>query len=116
MPRPGSNRGSELLNQIEAIINEELKGGVSALARRVTTRIALEFGGEQIYLPRDKVRRDARIYDDYTGDNIPELRARYHLSESTLYQIIRAQRMLRKMKPGLLPGVEQSKENGHAHL
>ena len=116
MPWPRGNLGRGPPPTIPTIINEELEHGVSALARRVTTRIALEFGGEQIYLPRDKVRRDARIYDDYTGDNIPELRARYHLSESTLYQIIRAQRMLRKMKPGLLPGVEQSKENGHAHL
>ena len=109
--RSGTNRGSDLLNQIEAIIEEELVNGTTTLARRVTTRIALEFGGEQIYLPRDKVRRDARIYDDYTGDNIPELRARYHLSESTLYQIIRAQRILRRMKPGLLPGVEQQDSN-----
>ncbi len=40
-----SNRGSELLNQIEAIIDEELRLGTERLGRRVTTRIALEFGG-----------------------------------------------------------------------
>ena len=88
MARSGTNRGSDLLSQIEAIIEEELANGTTTLARRVTTRIALEFGGEQIYLPKDKARRDARIFDEYTGDNVLELRARYKLSESTLYPLL----------------------------
>ena len=80
-------------------------------ARRVTTRIALEFGGEQIYLPKDKARRDARIFDEYTGDNVLELRARYKLSESTLYQVIRAERSRRRLRQGVLPGVFLQEED-----
>ena len=111
MARSGTNRGSDLLNQIEAIIEEELANGTPTLARRVTTRIALEFGGEQIYLPKDKARRDARIFDEYTGDNVLELRARYKLSESTLYQVIRAERSRRRLRQGVLPGVLLQKED-----
>lgn len=122
MARSGTNRGSDLLNQIEAIIEEELANGTTTLARRVTTRIALEFGGEQIYLPKDKARRDARIFDEYTGDNVLELRARYKLSESTLYQVIRAERSRRRLRQGVLPGVfftggrSMSQEQTKRHL
>lgn len=111
MARSGTNRGSDLLNQIEAIIEEELANGTTTLAHRVTTRIALEFGGEQIYLPKDKARRDARIFDEYTGDNVLELRARYKLSESTLYQVIRAERSRRRLRQGVLPGVFLQEED-----
>lgn len=100
-----SNRGSELLNQIEAIIDEELRRGTERLGRRVTTRIALEFGGGSVYFPFDKTRRDARLYEDYTGDNISELRARYKLNESTIYQIIRQERARRRQKQAALPGM-----------
>ena len=99
MARSGTNRGSDLLNQIEAIIEEELANGTTTLARRVTTRIALEFGGEQIYLPKDKARRDARIFDEYK------------LSESTLYQVIRAERSRRRLRQGVLPGVLLQEED-----
>lgn len=100
-----SNRGSELLNQIEAIIDEELRRGTERLGRRVTTRIALEFGGGSVYFPFDKTRRDARLYEEYTGNNISELRARYKLNESTVYQIIRQERARRRQKQTILPGV-----------
>lgn len=100
-----SKRGSELLNQIEAIIDEELGRGIERLGRRVTTRIALEFGGSSVYFPFDKARRDARLYEEYTGNNISELRARYKLNESTVYQIMRQERVWRRQKQTLLPGV-----------
>ena len=100
-----SRRGSELLNQIEAIIEDELQKGTGLLGRRVTTRIAIEFGGGQVYFPFDKTRRDAQLYDEYTGDNIPELRMRYKLNDSTIYQIIREERIRRKIKQNTLPGV-----------
>lgn len=100
-----SKRGSELLNQIEAIIDEELGRGIERLGRRVTTRIALEFGGSSVYFPFDKARRDARLYEEYTGNNISELRARYKLNESTVYQIMRQERAWRRQKQTLLPGV-----------
>lgn len=106
MPRrPINSRGSELLNQIEAMIEEELRQGTDQLGRRVTTRMALDFGGSSVYFPCDKPRRDAQIFRDFTGDNIPELRAKYKLNESTIYQIIRQERARRKQEQGLLPGV-----------
>ena len=100
-----TNRGSELLNQIEAIINDELKYGADGLGKRVATQIAFQCGGSKVYFPFDKARRDARIYDDFTGDNIQELRTKYHLSEQTVYQIIREERARRKHKQSVLPGV-----------
>lgn len=111
MPRhPSSNRGSELLNQIEAMIDEELRHGTDQLGRRVTTRMALDFGGSSVYFPCDKPRRDAQIFRDFTGDNIPELRARYKLNESTIYQILRQERARRRQQQGFLPGVMEDKE------
>ena len=39
---------------------------------------------ERVYFPFDRARRNARIYNEYTGANIPHLAARYHLSEPTV--------------------------------
>ena len=100
-----TSRGAELLNQIEAIINDELRRGTEGLGKRVTTQIAFQCGGSKVYFPFDKARRDARIYEEFTGDNLHDLRARYHLSEQTVYQIIREERARRKHKQSVLPGL-----------
>lgn len=111
MPRrPINSRGSELLNQIEAMIEEELRHGTDQLGRRVTTRMALDFGGSSVYFPCDKSRRDAQIFRDFTGDNIPELRAKYKLNESTIYQILRQERARRRQQQVFLPGVMREKK------
>ncbi len=96
MPRrPINSRGSELLNQIEAMIEDELRHGTNQLGRRVTTRMALDFGGS---------------FRDFTGDNIPELRANYNLNESTIYQILRQERARRRQQQVFLPGVMREKK------
>ena len=111
MPRRLINsRGSELLNQIEAMIEDELRHGTDQLGRRVTTRMALDFGGSSVYFPCDKPRRDAQIFRDFTGDNIPELRAKYKLNESTIYQILRQERARRRQQQVFLPGVMREKK------
>lgn len=111
MPRrPINSRGSELLNQIETMIEDELRHGTDQLGRRVTTRMALDFGGSSVYFPCDKWRRDAQIFKDFTGDNIPELRAKYKLNESTIYQILRQERARRRQQQVFLPGVMREKK------
>lgn len=100
-----SRRGSELLDMIEAIINDELGRGIQGLGKRVTARIAVECGGQNVYFPSDKKRRDAKIYEEHTGDNIPDLARRYRLSVQTVYQIIREERARRRLRQVVLPGL-----------
>lgn len=100
-----SKHGSELLDMIEAIIDEESAKGLGRLGRRITQRMAIECGGQSVYFPSDKVRRDEKLFDEYTGDNAPELALQYRISVQTVYQIIRAERARRRMKQAMLPGL-----------
>ena len=98
-----SDRGMELLDMIAAIVDEEAVQGLAHLGQRVASRIAVTCGGQRVYFPFDRARRNARIYNEYTGANIPHLAARYHLSEPTVNQIIRDERAKRRVKQHAWP-------------
>ncbi len=56
-------------------------------------RLCDQFGGSSIYIPqRRKIienRRETAIYREYDGGNIKQLAAKYEVSESTVYNIVR---------------------------
>lgn len=102
-------RASELLSDLAAIVDAESIGGNAGLGERVATRIALEWGGQSLYLPMDRVRRDGCIFAQFNGVNYHELARAYKLSENTVRQIISAERNRRRHKQMVLPGVISKK-------
>ena len=71
-------------------------------ASKLVGVIAHYFGGKSFYLPAgDKIKealRDAQIYQEFNGKNVPELIKKYRLSESTIYAILRNQRTLQRKR------------------
>lgn len=65
------------------------------------------FGGSSIYIPQYKElvknRVYKHIYEEYDGSNIKKLAAKYDVSESTVYNIIRDKITRGSMKK-ILPG------------
>lgn len=105
-----SDRAAEILETIAAIVDQEAGKGVQGLGRRVTDIIADTFGGQQVYFPFDRRRRNARIYAAFKGDNVHELAARYRLSTKQIYEIVNKERMRRRQRQASLPGVVSSEE------
>lgn len=64
--------------------------------------ISSKIGGMQVYFPRGQVLeylvRDMRIWRDFTGDNVPELVERYHVTYKTVYKAIKRMRRLELSK------------------
>ena len=100
-----SKRGKEILNMMSAIINQEAAKGVQGLGDRVVDIFSQEFGGQQVYLPFDLERRDARIYAEYRGDNIHAIATRYRMTTTHVYKIVKRERARRRQKQSVLPGV-----------
>lgn len=100
-----SERGKEILNTMTAIIDQEAIKGTPGLGKRVTDIIAEQFGGQQIYLPFDRERRDARIYAEYRGDNVHALANKFRVSSNHIYKIVRRETAKRRQKQTLLPGL-----------
>ena len=100
-----SERGKEILNTVTSIIDQEAAKGMPGLGKRVADIIADQFGGQQIYLPFDRERRDARIFAEYRGDNIHSIASKYRVSTNQIYKIVRREVAKRRQKQTLLPGV-----------
>lgn len=58
-------------------------------------RLAKEFGGTQIYIPKPdeliKLAKYKKISEEFDGYNIKQLSKKYDVSESTVYRIVREQ-------------------------
>ena len=100
-----------------------------ALACEVVDRIAMDFGGGQVYLPRnDALRRTLRnlsIWHEYDGTphgphGISALAKKHHLTEIAVYRLIEAQRQVHRAHaqhelPGLtLTAVNATSRAGEA--
>jgi len=111
-----ANLGRELLQDLEAKLADQLGSHVGqdraqVIARTVTHSVATDWAGQMLYIPnslaKDAARaaRNAKIYDEFTGDNQPDLARRYNLSVHAIYRIIAAERERRMPRPLRLPGV-----------
>ncbi|WP_142850949.1 Mor transcription activator family protein [Telmatospirillum sp. J64-1] len=100
-------RSRELIEEVRSALaefaSEEMaKGGADAaqrLAQRFADWLTDCWGGQQLYFPMDLARRNARIYEEFTGGNHAELAEKYHMSVNTVYAILRDERARRQ--PGL---------------
>lgn len=66
------------------------------LGRRVADMLAEDWGGSNIYIPKNLAsrfrRRDAELYRGFTGHNVQELAQKYGLTQQRVYSIIKAER------------------------
>lgn len=66
------------------------------IAEHLIADIAHYFGGRPIYLPRGQSLtlgiRNARIYGEFTGDNVHDLADRYQLTAARIYKILEEER------------------------
>lgn len=91
----------ELLN---ALTVDDLEEQYRAIARAVgldgLKKLCDHFGGSSIYIPQRRKlienRRETAIYREYDGNNIKQLAARYGVSESTVYNIVRDRLITKK--------------------
>ena len=103
-------RWPEGLTELASIIEESLKGVGYEQDERLkiteTTLKAMAFlaGGRTFYLPRGKklesAIRNFHIFQEFTGDNVPELARKHSLTEVQIYSILRSQRELAKTASG----------------
>lgn len=79
------------------------------LGRRVADMLAEDWGGSNIYIPKNLAprfrRRDAELYRAFTGHNIEELARKYGLTQQRVYSIIKAERARRTRSQLSLPGL-----------
>ena len=102
------NRWPSLLVEVIDVMQAELirqkfeEDSAKLTASKLVGVMAHYFGGKSFYLPAgDKIKealRDAQIYQDFNGKNVPELVKKYRLSESTIYAILRNQRTLQRKR------------------
>ena len=75
------------------------------MADAIVAQLAYEFGGQQVYFPLRSAYISSLIVEQYTGDNIAELVARFRLSRSAIYNIIqRARAEKKQLEQCRLPG------------
>ena len=95
---------------VESLALEHLEKNVGKadmakhLAQAVGEYLLKDWSGLHVYFPRDIARRNARIYDAFTGDNIVDLARTYQLSDTTIYSIIARERERRRIKQLMLLG------------
>lgn len=102
------NRWPSLLVEVIDVMQAELlrqnfaEDKAKKTASKLVGVMAHYFGGKSFYLPAgDKIKealRDAQIYQEFNGKNVPELIKKYRLSESTIYAILRNQRTLQRKR------------------
>lgn len=108
-----STLGMELLRNVEeftaaelrrlldrrGLLDEARRGKESAeLGRLLAEYLAMTWGGQQIYIPKDLKFRAARIYAEFNGSNQAELARKHNLSIYTAYKIIRQAQAARRMR------------------
>lgn len=107
-----SSQGDKLLLAVEAYVAEILRdklpragmqaGRMEALAgdigKQVADTLRDTWGGQHVYISYDRPRRDALIFDEFTGDNHHELAEKYHMSTRNIYAIVKAEKDRRRHK------------------
>ena len=104
-----------LAGMVQSALHALSSGGLPlpearALACDVIDRIAIDFGGGNVYLPRNdalrRTLRNLRIWHEYDGTphgphGIGVLAKKHHLTEIAIYRILEAQRQ--EQRPQIQP-------------
>ncbi len=72
------------------------EGEAKKLGERIVDIIAGEWGGQNLYIPiglvHKRAARNARILEEFTGGNVPDLARKYGLSSQAIYMIVKKER------------------------
>jgi Mor family transcriptional regulator len=92
-------KASDLLSYLAAIVDDELQKGQQRLGERTATRVAYELGGQQFYIPFDRVRRARSIYTMFcAGDSYSDIARHFHMSENSVRRIVAQERQRRRQR------------------
>lgn len=97
---------AELAYQLSArLVQNGVKQEVAdSVAQEVATDLcdylALTWGGQQLYLPKDHKRRAALICKEFTGGNHAELASKYNISLPHVYRILKQGQQKNNLKGG----------------
>lgn len=101
-PHPALELLTDLADKVAAAASESLGADQKRAAmfgNEVANRMADDWGGQQVYIPRNaagqRQGRNAQIFREFTGDNVPDLAKKYGLTIQAVYRIIKAERALR---------------------
>nr|WP_086940762.1 Mor transcription activator family protein [Thaumasiovibrio occultus] len=87
-----------LVELLVADLERENVANARGLAAKLTSSLAVYFGGRDIYIPKGDVLktslRNIQIWRDFTGRNIEQLAAQHNLTERQITAIIKEQRKL----------------------
>ena len=93
---------ADLSAHLTALGIDDARGTAAA----VVARLATDWGGQQIYIPRRSRFVEAVILAEFTGNNVPELVKKYRMSRSAIYRIINRARVNNNiLQQAVLPGV-----------
>ena len=112
-----SQQGCELISSIELMTVQTVEQALSRLnvspearkeiagkaGKSIANELAITWGGQQVYIPMDLARRNATIYEAFTGDNVHDLARRFHTSTNNIYGIIKSERDRRRHSQLRLP-------------
>lgn len=88
------HRWPEAVRQIYETLRHDLEQAQidPMIAIKLVHSICEQFGGMQIYLPRgeqlDREIENLKIWNEFSGDNVPDLAQRYHKSMQHIYRVI----------------------------
>jgi len=93
MLRPSTELLADLFDHAKSVI---IRSGIAndhdaeQIASDLCSAISEAWGGQIIYVGKEAqfrvARRDAELWRDFTGDNHPELAAKYNISVQTVYR------------------------------
>ena len=104
---------AELLDGVAVRVAGMARSGLPAVARefgrRVADMLAEDWGGSSVYIPKNLAarfrKRDAKLYREFTGNNIAELAQKYGLTQQRVYAILKAERARRGSGQLRFPGL-----------
>lgn len=106
---------AELLTTLAAELLDQGLAPAAAndIAWRTTELIRDRWGGQAVYIAQgvgfETLRRYQQIWDEFTGNNVPELARKFDLSEVAIYQALRYMREKdRRDRQGDLFGAEKA--------
>lgn len=92
----------EMTGCVEQAFRASGRSAEAAIADAATAVIAIyeTYRGNLVYIPFSKAAQTelthARIFSEFTGNNVDELSRRHEMSIQTIYKIIKKQRQMRR--------------------
>lgn len=105
--RTSLDSGDSVLEALHTAVMNRLRASLgdskaATVADAIVAEVAQTFGGQQVYFQLRSPYMARIIAASFTGDNVPELVARFRLSRGTIYKILQRERQAQKQKENQL--------------